>query len=181
MISYGEALARVAERTVSNQQDISQRKKQRRTGFVDLYGVESFKSIDDEGDFYISVSPDLEYFERFQFKLAVDKTTNVGNVTLKIKRSGDADTEAVDLTPYLTEQHGSWITGDGIYPSDDIASANEWEDFYDILDACGLLIAGGQEDDAEKILSPGLKTITIKGLSADVSLILYMKYSHINR
>lgn len=181
MISYGQALSRVAERTISNQRDISQRKKQRRTGFVDLYGVESFKSIQGEGSFYVSISPDLEYFERYQFKLAIENTSSVGTVTLKIKKAGDPDTKFRNLTPYLTEQHGSWITGDGIFPSDEITEQSSWNDFYDILDVCGLMTAEHNDDDVEYILSGGLYEIQIKGLTADVSLIMYMKYSHINR
>lgn len=173
MISYEQALSRVAERTISNQKNISQRTKQRRTGFVDLYGVESFRSIDGSGTFFISISPDLEYFERYQFKIAVDSPTSVGNVQISI--------DGIDITAYLTEQQGSWIDGEGIFPSDDIESENEWEDFYDILDVCGLMVAGGEEENADKILSSGVHRLKISGLSADVTLILYMKYSHINR
>lgn len=181
MISYEQALSRVAERTIANQRDLSQSKKQRRTGFVDLYGVESFRSISGSGSFYISVSPDLEYFERYQFKLAIENASSVADVRLKIKKAGDSDANAVDLTPYLMEQQGSWITGNGIYPSDDITEESSWTDFYDLLDTCGLLIASGEQDAAEMILTPGLREIKISGITADVSLILYMKYSHINR
>lgn len=174
MISYGEALSRVAERTIANQQDISQRKKQRRTGFVDLYGVESFKSVSGSANYYVSVSPDLEYFERYQFKIAIENATTVGNVKISI--------DGIDLTAYFREQQGTWINGNGVYPTDDIPEGDEGASaFYDILDACGLLVAGGEEDKANKILFPGLHTVTISGLDADVSLILYLKYSHINR
>lgn len=181
MISYDKALSAVAERTVSNHQDISQRKKQRRTGFVDLYGVESFRSVTNEADFYYSVSLDVEYFERFQFKLVVDDSTAIGNVEIWVSKPASTE-PPINLTPYLMEQHGSWITGDGIYPTDDITEASEWNDFYDILDACGLLYVSEDADLVdEQILSSGLHKFTIKGLTANVSLILYMKYSHINR
>ena len=173
MISYEQALSRVAERTISNQRDISQRKKQRRTGFVDLYGVESFKSIQNDGTFYISISPDLEYFERYQFKLAIENTSSVGTVKLYI--------DGEDLTAYFQEQQGSWITGDGIYPSDEITEESSWNDFYDVLDVCGLLGVSDDPDKRDKILSPGLHKIRLTGITADVSLIMYMKYSHINR
>lgn len=86
MISYGKALDIVAERTYYNARDIDRKNKQRRNQVVDIYGYE-FTRFGDGGapaTFYISVSPDMVYLERFQFKLIVSPfvmTTGSGSAT----------------------------------------------------------------------------------------------------
>ena len=73
IISPYEAIERVARRTVQNSHDISQKNVQRRYTVVDLYGVEYTRQGDNAtpASFYISVSPDLVYYHRFQFKLLI--------------------------------------------------------------------------------------------------------------
>lgn len=72
-ISYGEALDRVAERVYENKKSIRQSDLQRRDRVLDLYGIEYYR-VGDGGAparFYISASPDLVYWERFEFKLII--------------------------------------------------------------------------------------------------------------
>lgn len=66
-------LNRLAEKTVDNTNQLRRGVQQRRNGMEDLYGV----VFDAAGDanypasFYISISPDLVYYERFAFKFII--------------------------------------------------------------------------------------------------------------
>ena len=171
-IGFDEAITRLAERQNDLSKDISQKNRQRRTGFVDLYGMEIQRS-GNPARFYISISPDLEYYERFQFKLYIQ---SFYGSDLQISVDG------VDITDYLIAQHdGEWITGPGLYPTDDISQgSDEPNDFYDILDVASVMVDEGV--DVTDLLNPGFKMVEIKSDAAfSVSLILYLKYSHINR
>lgn len=68
-----EALIRVAERTIDNRRQLKNSTQQRRTSFVDLYGIEYLRQGDanNPATFYISVSPDFAYYERFAFKFQI--------------------------------------------------------------------------------------------------------------
>lgn len=68
-----EALIRVAERTIENRRQMKNSTQQRRTSFVDLYGIEYLRQGDanNPATFYISVSPDFAYYERFAFKFQI--------------------------------------------------------------------------------------------------------------
>lgn len=171
-IGFDEAITRLAERQNDLSKDISQKNRQRRTGFVDLYGIEIQRS-GNPAQFYISISPDLEYYERFQFKLFVQRFTGTRM---------DIYVDGVDITDYLIAQHdGEWITGPGLYPTDDISQgSDEPNDFYDILDVASVM--ADEDIDVTDLLNPGFKLVEITS-DGDftVSLILYLKYSHINR
>lgn len=73
MITIDRAIDIIAERTYQNTLDINRKNLQRRHQVVDLYGV----SYTAQGDathparIYLAISPDMEYLERFQFKLIV--------------------------------------------------------------------------------------------------------------
>ena len=85
--------------------------------------------------------------------------------------------EGIDVTPYLMAQYGgAWLNGEGVYPS-----LNIGED-YDILEVASDLIGEGRQADADKLLRSGYKAIEISaGGPFSVSLVLYLKYSHLNR
>lgn len=228
-MTYAEAITRLAERQGDLAHDIQRKNKQRRTGFVDLYGVEYTRQGDANtpARFYISVSPDLEYYERFQFKLYIqpfattvtgatsDAEVEVKNTSLSVSDNAirpnphrhntephthtvingmklitttasnfKVSIEGIDVTDYLVAQHdGDWISGEGLYPSDDISTGDdEPNDFYDILDVAGMLKDEGEDDKVTRLLQPGFKPIEISANGAfQVSLINYLKYSHINR
>lgn len=80
--------------------------------------------------------------------------------------------EGVDMTPYFKAQYGgNWINGEGIYPSADLNN-------YDVLLAVGYM----SESDRNKILKAGYKKIEIYANAPfNVTLINYLKYSHVNR
>lgn len=216
---------RIEERVAKNKQDISQKNKQRRTGFVDLYGIEYTRQGDARSDakFYISVSLDLVYYERFQFKLDIQPFTStvqsgtesatvvVDNTSLSVSNNNitpnphkhstqphshnvvsgislvhtTADdfeivVDDVEITDYLISQHdGDWIDGEGLYPN---GSLEEDKGFYDILEVATVMQSEGRDADVEKLLKPGFKEIRIKSNAPfQVTLINYLKYSHLNR
>lgn len=73
MITIEQAINRIAEKTYENSRDIRKKNLQRRHQVVDLYGVEYSRLGDANSPaiVYISISPDMEYLERFQFKLII--------------------------------------------------------------------------------------------------------------
>lgn len=74
----------LAERTLQNMEDIRQKNLQRRHQVVDLYGVEYSRlgDINNPAVVYISISPDMEYIERFQFKLIITPfSSSVGSMS----------------------------------------------------------------------------------------------------
>lgn len=71
------AVYKLSERVVQNHEDIRQSKVLRRNQTVDIYGSEFYRqgSGDAPATFYISVSPDMVYMERFEFKLIISSFT----------------------------------------------------------------------------------------------------------
>lgn len=219
-MTYNEALQILAERTVDHHRLLRQQNTQRRNQVVDLYGVEYTRVGDGNAPavFYVSISPDMVYLERFEFKLLIQPfvstvqsatqayegntgetrlavagtsiTPNphahtmthshniVSGVTLAHTTADDfrISVAGVDVTPYLMAQYGAWIEGEGLYPSQDI------EQNYDLLEVACDLRAEGRDSDAEKLVAAGYKEISI---SSDtpfmVTLVNYLKYSHLNR
>lgn len=73
LYSYDEILNRLAERTSDNTKQLRRGVQQRRNGMEDLYGV-MFSADGDEdapATFYISLSPDMVYLQRFAFKFVI--------------------------------------------------------------------------------------------------------------
>lgn len=225
IVSLESYLNRLAERTVDNTNALKRDLKQRRNGMEDLYGVMFSANGDAENPatFYISLSPDMVYLERFAFKFVIrpftttvkggtdSQTVTVNNRSLSVENDSitpnphNHTTQAhthniingmsfvnttssywrvkihgVDITAYLQEQHdGEWITGEGIYPTNRLEDV---EDFYDILDVASMMIAEGEEEDAEKILRPEFKKVQIySDAPFGVDVYAYVKYSNINR
>lgn len=220
--TYQDALNAVAERTYDNTKDIRQMNRQRRHQVVDIYGAEFTRQGDGgtPATFYISISPDLVYLERFSFKLIVQPfvstvstgglqsaTVTVNNRSLSVSNdtispnphnhttqphthnvvSGVAlvhttasdfgvSIEGVDVTPYLAAQYGEWIDGEGVYPTLEI------EHNYDILEVISDLRADGRDSEAALLEAPGYKPVAVtSGAPFQVTMSLYLKYSHLNR
>lgn len=72
-MTYEEVLNRLAERTSDNTRQLRRSVQQRRNGMEDLYGVMFSADGDDEhpATFYVSLSPDLVYLQRFAFKFVI--------------------------------------------------------------------------------------------------------------
>lgn len=69
----GTIIRRLAERSNDRKQEAKQDQLQRRNQVVDIYGMEFTRQGDSShpATFYISVSPDLVYYERFEFKIII--------------------------------------------------------------------------------------------------------------
>lgn len=102
--TYADAINRIAERTVDNQRQLKKDTTQRRDSFVDLYGVEYLRQGDAShpATFYINISPDFQYFERFALKLQIMPFAS----TVK----------GIDL-PAETEEESLSISGSTITPN----------------------------------------------------------------
>lgn len=183
--NYNDALEALAEITSENKQKLKQGSNQRRSQVVDIFGQEYTrigKSISGStykrATIHISVSPDIIYLERFQFKIFVIDSDNAKHWDIKI--------EGIDITPYLREQaerKGRWLDGsEGVFPSKDLDTGQNISDSFDLIEVAHTMYAEGRYNDAEKILRSGLKKVVIEADDDfDISLLLYLKYSHLNR
>lgn len=192
-MTYEKALGIVAERTYDNRKDIRQKNVQRRNSFVDLYGIPHYAKSDEDNKatFYVSISQDYIYLNRFQFRLSM----------LKVK-GGDFKVyiDGMEITDYLKEQQGGdWIEDEGLYPldlTDDDPSTVDNDDeysYYDILDVAQVIQAEADtktdEDEKEELekkrrnlLRAGFKKIEITSSgSFEVTMYLYLKLSNMNR
>ena len=73
ILTYEQVLNRLAEKTSDNTKQLRRGVQQRRNGMEDLYGV-MFSAEGDANNpatFYISLSPDYVYLERFAFKFVI--------------------------------------------------------------------------------------------------------------
>ena len=72
-MTYDRALNQLAERVGDRTTESRQNQFQRRNQVVDIYGMEFTRQGDTNhpASFYISVSPDLIYYERFEFKIII--------------------------------------------------------------------------------------------------------------
>lgn len=187
-LTMGQAIERIAERTVENHERWKQALKQRRTEYTDIYGIpyenELKGTAEKTAEFHIRISPDLEYYERYQFKLVVsgaETAISKFRIWIGTPESADEEENLVELTPYFQEQSVEWVTGNGYFPEDDDGDSDAGA-FYDVLDACSLLTAEDRDDDVDTILEPGNKIIRIKSdVACDVTYQLFLKYSTVNR
>lgn len=199
--SYEEVFNMLLERTADNTELLRKSNRQRRNGMEDLYGVMFSKdSVEKDGEhtatFYVSLSPDYVYLQRFAFKLIIERKEG------DVPPSGDEEAwsfsvDGVDITDYLMEQHdGAWIDGAGIYPTSDLDEVVEEDNepnFYDILDVASLMQTEiDEEDDPDereamqkrqtKVLRRGFKPVVIKSEAPfHCDAYLYVKFNHINR
>lgn len=72
-MTFVEALNRVAEKTYDNTKQLRRAVQQRRNGMEDLFGVcfSANGDADNPATFYVSISPDYGYLERFAFKFVI--------------------------------------------------------------------------------------------------------------
>lgn len=183
ILEMDEYVDRIAARTVSNTKYIRQSTLQRRDQVTDLHGVEYTRAVDPAipATFYVTVSRDMVYLERFGFKLIIapytQLTPDVPPVIVPVADSGyRVSVDDVDVTPYLAAQHDGWIGGQGVFPSLDP------DENYDLLEAACDMRAAGDPDLAEIIVAPGYKKIEVSGTSLFmVTLVLFLKHSHTNR
>lgn len=204
MNSSSRALNILAENVYNLKRKQRRSNLQRRNGNVDIYGYEFYRQgdVNAPAEFGISISQDLVYFERFEFKLiiqpfistvadggmsSVDLEINNDQITPNphthaltggISATASATTgyrieiEGIDLTAYFMAQY------DGEWIDGEGIYPKDDLSNYDVLKACGYLSA----DDRHKILSPGYKKVKIYADAPfNVTLVNYLKYSHRGR
>ena len=74
MMTYEQAIIRLAERLADRREESKRIQLQRRNQVVDVYGMEYTRQGDGDrpATFYLYISPDLIYFERFEFKIIIE-------------------------------------------------------------------------------------------------------------
>lgn len=123
LMTYDEYLTRLSERVVDNSRQLKRDVHQRRNGMEDLYGV-CFTTNGDANNpasFYISLSPDYVYLERFAFKFVIKPFTSsvagasggsltINDTLLTASASEDPNTGtiSVGITP---NPHGHTVSG----------------------------------------------------------------------
>lgn len=225
MADIEDSISKIAEKVYDLIKYKDSSLTQRRNLVTDMYGVEFTRqaTADHPATFYISLTPDLVYLERFQFKLIISPfqstvgSVSVGTLTVddtKITPTVGADgsvslspnphshtvqgtmnvsagmtetepsasdfrvkIEGIDITAYLMAQYSNkWITGSGVFPDSSIGHD------YDILEVASDLTGEGRTSDADTLLAPGYKKVEISGSTAfAVTMVLYLKLSHVNR
>lgn len=116
LITYNQYLNMLSEKTLDNSRQLKRDLHQRRNGMEDLYGI-CFSANGDASSpaaFYISLSPDYVYLERFAFKFVLKPFSSSvagvdgGSITIgstKLTVSGDAsDDYVIDGTSTLSSE-----------------------------------------------------------------------------
>ena len=119
MITFENAIMKLAERLSDQKEAKRNISLQRRNQVVDIYGVE-FTRQGDEGKpatFYISISPDLIYFERFEFKIIIESfkvPIADDGIRPEIVRVRDTELSIEDATSFNTTGTQLTITGEAL-------------------------------------------------------------------
>ena len=113
------SLAKLAQLTIENRKMLRTQKRQRRVSFEDLYGVQFTAQGDGTSParFFISVSPDFEYYERFALKFVIEpfksSVTGVSGSGMSIGETslsgGGTDAHVIENTSTLDE-NGAGVT-----------------------------------------------------------------------
>jgi len=105
MITFESAINRLAERVSDRRQENRNISLQRRNQVVDMYGMEFTRQGDlgRPATFYLSISPDLIYFERFEFKIIIEgfriplASNGISSTEVMVRPRG-LEIEPTDLT-----------------------------------------------------------------------------------
>lgn len=101
-----DAISTLAKKTAQARKDIRQDKNQRRNQVVDLFGIEYTRQGDTThpATFYISVSRDLIYYERFEFKIIL------GSFMIPVAGGGTTSETIVTVDNTSLTTNGTIIT-----------------------------------------------------------------------
>ena len=129
MITFENAITKLAERLSDQREAKRNVSLQRRNQVVDIYGME-FTRQGDEGKpatFYISISPDLIYFERFEFKIIIESfKTPIATDGIRPEFVRVRDTELIiqDAAAFNTGGTGLTVAGEGLMTNINAISPN---------------------------------------------------------
>ena len=108
-VGFDKFLNMLAEKTIDNTQQLKRGVNQRRNGMEDLYGI-CFSANGDANNpasFYISLSPDYVYLQRFAFKFVIKPfTTTVKGATESASVSVDQTSLGVSGSSISPNPHG---------------------------------------------------------------------------
>lgn len=104
ILTYDQVINRLAEKTYDNTKQLRRGVAQRRNGMEDLYGIEFTHNGDAShpATFYISVSPDLVYYERFAFKFIIEP---YNSSVAGVNGGGDMTIGSTELTMNVASSH----------------------------------------------------------------------------
>lgn len=160
-MSYEQIINMLLERTADNTRQLRKMIEQRRNGMEDLYGVSHSANGDAQhpATFYISLSPDYTYLQRFAFKLVIKPFSStvsgvsgggsmrVGETTLESESGSHviAGTSTLDdglgITPNPHTHDVSGSIGDVDYGIKRISTSSaNWEIHIDGVDITDYLI-----------------------------------------
>lgn len=128
-VSVDKAFNMLAEKTLEHSKVLKRNIDQRRNGMEDLYGQPFivYGDASNPAEFYISISPDYIYLERYAFKFVIQpyqttvtggtssETVTINNRSIEVKKkSGTSDQYELDPNPHnhTTQAHThNLITG----------------------------------------------------------------------
>lgn len=150
--------------------------------------IESFQSTAGAETSAVSLAQNPDYVSGSNLTLTDTITPNphkhdivAGMSTIPVTTSNfTIECEGIDVTPYLlaqcNENGWNWFNGEGVYPSTDL------EQSFDMMEVASDLRLEGRADEADLILRQGWKPIILR---ADepfyATMVLYLKYQHMNR
>lgn len=186
LVTYEQYMNMLSERVLDNSRQLKRVTRQRRNGMEDLYGV-CFSSNGDANtpaSFYISLSPDYGYLQRFAFKFVIKPfkssvsgvsgggSLTIDETSLSGGNSGEhiiADTSTLEeesngITPNPHTHSASGSIGGLDYGVTTIGTtSSNWRVVIDGIDITALLIA---QHDGEWIHGQGVYPNT--ALEADI-------------
>lgn len=173
-----------------------------------MYGVEYVRQggRNAPATFYLSISPDMVYMERFEFKIIIEpfaipiSANGIEPTSLTVNNNSISPNphthnvlagitfvsttatdfrflvEGIDITAYLYAQHNVWLDGEGIFPSTDLLEN------FDLLEVASDMRAEGRDEEADRLVSSGYKKVQITSDSPFQAIIVhYPRFSHTNR
>jgi len=188
--TFEEYVNRIAGVTLATKEAMERSLFQRRNQVTDINGIYFYAQggAGVPAETRISVSRDMTYLQRFEFKLIISPFMGTGGTTPDIRPVPVSATrfrvfvEGVDVSPYLAAQYDGWVRGAGIWPSEDI------DDTYDLLEvACDLWSeyqngSAAAYENYKKVTGPGYKKIEVVGNDLFSSAIqLWCKFGNSNR
>ena len=157
LVTIDEYLNSLSERVIDNTKQLKRDVHQRRNGMEDLYGV-CFTSNGDKNtpaSFYVSLSPDYVYLERFAFKFVIKPysssvagasggSLSIGDTVLSVSATEDPDTHIITagVTPNPHTHTVSGSIGNLDYGVTEVATTStDWHVKIGGVDITSYLIA----------------------------------------
>lgn len=81
ILTQEQAIQRLSERLYDNTRNLREKDRQRRQTFQDMYGFEMTRQADanNPAQFYVSITSDMVYMERFEFKIIIQPFASYAN------------------------------------------------------------------------------------------------------